>query len=323
MASDHTKKSLRSFQCRDYLWEMYAEMADDLDCSVDYLVNEAMRQYAKSRNYGKSQGRASLPPGATASDAGARESFEPENPALVAASAPREAAVAPVRSTAASLLEGADLTPAPAPLPSSRPSQVTPATPALPPMPAAAPRPSAAEGSPSFGLPPMPAAPRPASLGGLPPVHAAPAPVPMLPPLHGAAAGPAPALPPMPPLAPAVLPPLPPAPPPGGGAIPAPAAAPAVAARPSLFVIFNGQKVPVTGDEFVIGRSAKTADLAIKDGNISRRHASVVYHGGAYYMKDLGSTNGVDFSGTKVGTKRIEDGDVFTICEYELRFTYS
>jgi pSer/pThr/pTyr-binding forkhead associated (FHA) protein len=91
---------------------------------------------------------------------------------------------------------------------------------------------------------------------------------------------------------------------------------------PSLFVIFNGQKFPVSKDEFVIGRGSKSADLAIKDGNISRRHAAVVFHGGAYYMKDLGSTNGVDFGGQKVGTKRIDEGDLFQICDYELRFTY-
>jgi pSer/pThr/pTyr-binding forkhead associated (FHA) protein len=95
-----------------------------------------------------------------------------------------------------------------------------------------------------------------------------------------------------------------------------------VAARPSLFVIFNGQKIPVAKDEFIIGRGTKTADLPIKDGNISRRHAAVVYHGGAFYMKDLGSTNGVEFGGKKVGTKRIDEGDVFAICDYELRFTY-
>lgn len=87
-------------------------------------------------------------------------------------------------------------------------------------------------------------------------------------------------------------------------------------------MIFNGQKFPVSKDEFIIGRGSKSADLAIKDGNISRRHAAVVFHGGAYYMKDLGSTNGVDFSGQKVGTKRIDEGDLFQICDYELRFTY-
>src|SRR5690349_4948688 len=52
MAQDQNKKTLRSFQCRDYLYEIFEQMSQELECSVDYLINEAMRQYARSRNYG-------------------------------------------------------------------------------------------------------------------------------------------------------------------------------------------------------------------------------------------------------------------------------
>ena len=93
-------------------------------------------------------------------------------------------------------------------------------------------------------------------------------------------------------------------------------------ARTQLFVVFNGQRMPVTKEEFIIGRGSKSADLAIKDGNISRRHAAVVFHNGAYYMKDLGSTNGIEYQGRRFDSKRIEEGDLFRICDYELRFTY-
>jgi len=92
--------------------------------------------------------------------------------------------------------------------------------------------------------------------------------------------------------------------------------------RPTLYVIFNGQKMPVNKDEFVIGRGSKSADLPIKDGNISRRHAAVVFQNGGWYMKDLGSTNGIEFNGTRIDTKLIAEGDMIQICDYELRFTY-
>jgi neural Wiskott-Aldrich syndrome protein len=130
----------------------------------------------------------------------------------------------------------------------------------------------------------------------------------MPPPPPGRAAAP---MPPQPSHAP---PPLP------GGGRGAPAAR--GHAMPSLFVIFNGQKIPIAKDEFVIGRGAKSADLAIKDGNISRRHAAIVFHNGAFFMKDLGSTNGVEFEGRRFDSKRIEEGDIFRMCDYELRFTY-
>ena len=91
---------------------------------------------------------------------------------------------------------------------------------------------------------------------------------------------------------------------------------------PTLFVIFNGQKYPVQKEEFIIGRGNKTADLPIKDGNISRRHAAIIFQNGGFYMKDLGSTNGIEFAGRRVDTKRIEEGDVYQLCDYELRCTY-
>ncbi len=91
---------------------------------------------------------------------------------------------------------------------------------------------------------------------------------------------------------------------------------------PPLYLVFNGQKIAITKPEFVIGRSSRTADLPIKDGNVSRRHAAVVFQGGAYYLKDLGSVNGIHFQGRRIESKRIEEGDAFRICDYEMRFTY-
>ncbi|MCA9529243.1 MAG: FHA domain-containing protein [Myxococcales bacterium] len=187
MTNDRTKKTVRSFKARDYLFEIFEQMSDDLDCSVDYLINEAMRQYARARRYGSY-----------------------------------------------------------------------------------APRPSAADGAASAR---QPVAETAEHLSAPPPL-------------------------------------------PGG------AAADADDARPPLYVIFNGHKYLVDKPEFVIGRGERSADLTIKDGNISRRHAVVVFQSGQYFMRDLGSTNGVEYGGQRVDSRRIEEGDAFFLCDYELRFTY-
>ena len=91
---------------------------------------------------------------------------------------------------------------------------------------------------------------------------------------------------------------------------------------PPLYLVFNGQRFLVDKDQFVIGRGSKTADLAIKDGNISRKHAVVIRRNGVYYIKDLGSTNGIEYKGMRIDNKRIDEGDAFSICDYEIRFTY-
>lgn len=94
------------------------------------------------------------------------------------------------------------------------------------------------------------------------------------------------------------------------------------APAPPLYLLFQNQKYLVDKDQFIIGRGAKTSDLAIRDGNISRKHAAVIRRNGAYYIKDLGSTNGIDYNGTRVDNKKIEEGDVYSLCDYQLKFTY-
>lgn len=205
MGDQGDRKTVRAFQCRDYLFEIYDRMSSDLGCSVDYLINEAMREYARAREQ-------------TVAGIDAEE----------------------LMSSAA---VGATSVPSLAP---SRPAPML--TPVPPPI----------EPSPGLTAPPPLPGHRPSQSSG----------------------------------------------------------------RRRLVLKFNGQTIPVDKDEFIIGRGARTADLAIRDGNISRRHAAVVFHDGVYFMKDLGSTNGIEYAGQRVESKRIEEGDVYSICDYEIRFSF-
>jgi len=203
MGDQGDRKTVRAFQCRDYLFEIFDRMSSELECSVDYLINEAMREYARSRE---------------------------QTVAAVDAQEIVGSAMAGAASMGAPSIEAR-----PAPMLSRQPTE-QPRVTAPPPLPGR--RPSDA------------------------------------------------------------------------------------VSRRVLVLQFNGQTFPVEKDEFIIGRGARSADLAIRDGNISRRHAAVVFHDGVYFMKDLGSTNGIEFAGQRVESKRIEEGDVYRICDYELRFIY-
>lgn len=281
---DQNKKTLRHFQCRDYLWDIFEQMSTELECSTDYLINEAMRQYARSRNYGTARSGAQEPP----SDAPPRTDTPLVPPADNAAYAAASSGIPSLRDTASN--RGGALPSPPPPRPRTNtsaggaqtvPVNVNPPAAARPPGPPKRPTGSSLPAPPPPPPPPPPGA---RNTGRQPQV---------------AMTNP---------------PPLP------GGAARAPA--PNNSRPRALYIIFNGQKIPVTKEEFVIGRGSKSADLAIKDGNISRRHAAVVLHNGAYYLKDLGSTNGVEFQGRRFDSKRIDEGDLFRICDYELRFTY-
>ncbi len=252
---DQSKKTMRHFYCRDVLWETFEQMANDFDCSIDYLVNEAMRYYARSKNYQS--------PGAQQMTGGQQQMPPPNN------NGPGGGGFPPNNSKPPGLRN-------------------QPQTQQPPPQPGG--------GMSGAGVRrPAPPTPGYAARGGGPPTGG--------PTGHMQQHSPAP---------------QPQSAPPGGG-FPPPQMG---SGGPTLFLIYNGQRYPVTKDQFIIGRGSKTSDLAIKDGNISRKHAAVIRRNGTFYIKDLGSTNGIDYKGMRIDNKRIDEGDVFHLCDYELRFTY-
>jgi hypothetical protein len=275
--TDANKKVPRSFQCREALWQKFEQMARELECSVDYLINDAMKQYARQRGYAAATATVSpsIPP------PGSGSAIVPPPPPP-----PGEKAMA-----------------APPPPP---PPAVEKAAPPAPPARSVGAAPPPPGGPPPKRAPAPPPPPPAAGQAGAPPGARKPpmAPTRSIPP-------------PGPPGAPRGAPPPPPA--------PAAAAAPPAAASQAggrLNIQYQGQGFPVTKDRFIIGRGKQSSDLTIKDPNVSRQHAMIEFLNGQYYIVDMGSTNGVEFNGQRVQRKVINEGDVFKVCDHELRFSY-
>lgn len=98
--------------------------------------------------------------------------------------------------------------------------------------------------------------------------------------------------------------------------------APRLLPEPRLFVVCAGRRHAVSREPFVIGHNAEVCDLVLDDRAVSAEHAAVIVRGGGYYLKDLGSTDGIVYKGMQIDNKRIFEGDVFEIAGHELRFTY-
>jgi hypothetical protein len=89
-----------------------------------------------------------------------------------------------------------------------------------------------------------------------------------------------------------------------------------------LTVVVGGVRYPVTKDRFVVGRGGGASDLAIDDPVVSRQHAMIEHAGGAYYLVDMGSTNGVEYEGQRIARKQIAHGDRVRIGDHELEFLF-
>ncbi len=314
MSSDPNKKSARTFQCRDVLWETFEQMARELECSVDYLINEAMKQYARQRSYGS---RTPFPGGPSRGESAAANSA----PGQGFGGHPTPAAPPPPAMSRGGAM--------PLPPPPARslggPPPRSPGSLPVPPPP-----PPGGRGGQGLGVPTPP--PRGGSLGMPPPNRSAPpgAPRSVPPPLPRGVSG------------------LPPA---MGSSMSSPVGMGGAMStgmgglgnananqnamnnggysQPSpspqgnqLNVIYQGEKQAVNKDRFVIGRGKQSSDLTLKDPNVSRQHAMIEFQNGVYFMVDMGSTNGVEYNGQRIARKQIAEGDVFRICDHDLFFTY-
>ena len=88
-------------------------------------------------------------------------------------------------------------------------------------------------------------------------------------------------------------------------------------------VIRNGNGV---GRDHVLGAAPCTvgrdpgADFTLDDTLVSRRHFRVLQEGGAYWVEDLGSTNGTLINGRKSQRVQLVDGDVIQVGETQVAF---
>jgi FhaA, N-terminal domain/FHA domain len=83
---------------------------------------------------------------------------------------------------------------------------------------------------------------------------------------------------------------------------------------------WDGERHVVDRGRAVLGRS-RDADIQIEDPNISRRHAEFVQEGAAYWIVDLGSTNGTEVDGRRVQKAQLVNGSTFTIGGTTVTFT--
>jgi len=86
-----------------------------------------------------------------------------------------------------------------------------------------------------------------------------------------------------------------------------------------LVLTYEGQPYPVEKERFLLGRSRSQADLRLDDPNVSRQHAVIERVGSAWYVVDLGSTNGVIIGGERIARRALADGDVIVITAHEIR----
>ncbi len=110
---------------------------------------------------------------------------------------------------------------------------------------------------------------------------------------------------------------------------PAVASAASPAASPSLPVAtliirtgpWAGRRIPVRGDNILIGRGTHGCQICIPDRYISRRHARLRFANGQWFIQDQQSRGGTFVNGQRVGAIRLSNNDVIRLGQTEMIFT--
>lgn len=90
-------------------------------------------------------------------------------------------------------------------------------------------------------------------------------------------------------------------------------------ARAPAAVLVGGKRHELEDRTLVLGRS-RDCDITVDDPNISRRHAEISREEGAYWIADLGSTNGILVNGKRVERAKLEPDDEILLGTTVVRF---
>jgi eukaryotic-like serine/threonine-protein kinase len=91
---------------------------------------------------------------------------------------------------------------------------------------------------------------------------------------------------------------------------------------PALLALETGERVPLSGNRFVIGRDAG-CDLTLPFGHVSGRHCELRFDGTLWHVVDLQSKNGVQVNGIPATDHLLLPGDRLTIArQHQFRVEY-
>lgn len=91
-------------------------------------------------------------------------------------------------------------------------------------------------------------------------------------------------------------------------------ASPRATQRPlaQLVDVVSGESHNITSAQVTIGRERSVSDIALRDPNVSRRHAQLTFTGSDWSIEDLNSTNGTLVNNRRITRCPLRNGDLLT-----------
>ena len=83
----------------------------------------------------------------------------------------------------------------------------------------------------------------------------------------------------------------------------------------------GGDTIPLTREKMLVGRRSR-CDICLRFKNVSSHHCELELRDGYWYVRDLGSSNGVKVNGIRIDQKCLLPGDELMIAKSAFNIDY-
>lgn len=89
-----------------------------------------------------------------------------------------------------------------------------------------------------------------------------------------------------------------------------------------LVPLGGGDTIQLRKPQLLVGRR-ESCDIILRFANVSAHHCQLTVDGGYFYVRDLGSRNGIKVNNVRVQEKRLDPGDVLSVAKHHYEIRYS
>ncbi len=89
-----------------------------------------------------------------------------------------------------------------------------------------------------------------------------------------------------------------------------------------LLPLGGGDPIPLLKQQLLVGRR-ESCDIVLRFANVSAHHCQLSVQSGYWYVKDMGSKNGIKVNGVRYAERRLDPGDQLSVAKHQYEIKYS
>lgn len=89
-----------------------------------------------------------------------------------------------------------------------------------------------------------------------------------------------------------------------------------------LLPLGGGDPIPLLKQQLLVGRR-ESCDIVLRFANVSAHHCQLNVQAGYWYVKDMGSKNGIKVNGVRYAERRLDPGDQLSVAKHQYEIKYS